>query len=93
MILIMIDKHTRLEPDSLNSLTRISYNSAPLSTEKSTPLFMPQRPVEVATSFVKASKFSWTSYVKTYHHSYGWNLKQFSFAFICFIKRGFTSFL
>ena len=34
MKLIMTDKCTRLEPESLNSLMRISYDSEPLSTEK-----------------------------------------------------------
>ena len=34
MKLIMTDKRTRLEPESLNSLMRISYDSEPLSTEK-----------------------------------------------------------
>ena len=32
--LIMTDKRTRLEPESINSLMRISYNSGPLSTEE-----------------------------------------------------------
>ena len=34
MKLIMTDKRTRLEPESLDSLMRISYNSKPLSTEE-----------------------------------------------------------
>ena len=34
MKLIMTDKRTRLEPESINSLMRISYNSGPLSTEE-----------------------------------------------------------
>ena len=34
MKLIMTDKRTRLEPESLNSLMRISYDSEPLSTEE-----------------------------------------------------------
>ena len=34
MKLIITDKRTRLEPESLNSLMRISYNSEPLSTEE-----------------------------------------------------------
>ena len=34
MKLIMADKHTRLEPESLDSLMRISYNNEPLSTEE-----------------------------------------------------------
>ena len=66
MKLIMTDKRTRLEPESLSSLIRISYNSEPLSM----PSLMSGRPVAVV-SFLKASKFSWTSYVKTYQHSYG----------------------
>ena len=93
MKLIMTNKCTRLEPDSLDSLMRISYNSEPLSTEKSTPLLMPRRPVEAVASFLKASKFSWTSYLKTYQHSYGWNLRQFSFVFISFIKRFYIVFV
>ena len=34
MKLIMNDKRTRLEPESLDSLMRISYNSKPLSSEE-----------------------------------------------------------
>ena len=34
MKLIMNDKRTRLEPESLDSLMRISYNSEPLSSEE-----------------------------------------------------------
>ena len=34
MKLIMTDKRTRLEPESLDSLMRISYNSEPLSTQE-----------------------------------------------------------
>ena len=34
MKLIMTDKRTRLEPESLDFLMRISYNSEPLSTEE-----------------------------------------------------------
>ena len=57
------------------------------------PLLMSGKPVEAVASFLKASKFSWTSYVKTYQNNYSWNLRQFLFVFIYFIKRGFTSFL
>ena len=56
-------------------------------------LLMSGRPEEAIISFLKASRFSWTRYVKIYQHSYGWNLRQFLFVFIYFIKRGFTSFL
>ena len=34
MKLIMADKRIRLEPESLDSLMRISYNNEPLSTEE-----------------------------------------------------------
>ena len=47
---IMTDKHTRLEPESLNSLMRISYNSEP-QLRKSTLLLMSRRPVEALVSF------------------------------------------
>ena len=57
------------------------------------PLLMSGKPVEAVVSFLKASKFSWASDAKTYQNSYGWNLRQFLFVFIYFIKRAFTSFL
>ena len=47
---IMTDKYTRLEPESLNSLMRISYNSEP-QLRKSTLLLMSRRPVEALVSF------------------------------------------
>ena len=43
---------------------------------------MSGRPAEAAISFLKASRSSWTSYVKTYQHSYSWNLRQFLFVFV-----------
>ena len=86
MKLMMTDKHTRLEPESLDSLMRISYNSRP-QLRKSALLLISRRPVEALISFLKASKFSWVSFVKTYQHSYGWNFRQFLFVFIYFIKR------
>ena len=79
-------KHTRLEPESLDSLMRISCNSRP-QLRKSALLLIYRRPVEALISFLKASKFSWASFVKTYQHSYGWNFRQFLFVFIYFIKR------
>ena len=51
------------------------------------------RPAEATISFLKASKFSWTNYVKIYQHRYGWNLRQVSLVFIYCIKRGFVLFL
>ena len=92
MKLMMTDKHTRLEPESLDSLMRISYNSKP-QMRKSTLLLMSRRPVEALVSFLKASKFSWASFVKTYQHSYGWNFRQFLFVFIYFIKRFYVVFV
>ena len=57
------------------------------------PLMSSGRSVEAVVSFLKTSKFSWMSYVKTYQHSYSWNLRKFSFVFIYFINMGFMSFL
>ena len=94
MKLIMTDKRTRVEPESLDTLMRISYNYLQLVTITSVN-WGSQRRYSCLEDQQKPSYLFWrivNLVGRVMLKLTNWNLRQFSFAFIYFIERGFTSF-